>query len=64
MSGPKSLDEVDPELPKAYEKLGIPAEEQAILAVCNSSRKRERTALDEDGNPARRAKIAVDAVFD
>src|SRR6188472_3057911 len=31
-SGPKSLDEVDPELLKVYEKLGIPLKEQEILA--------------------------------
>ncbi|MCP5327004.1 MAG: Fe-S cluster assembly protein SufB [Oceanospirillaceae bacterium] len=31
-SKPKSLDEVDPELLKTYEKLGIPLHEQAILA--------------------------------
>ena len=30
--GPKSLDEVDPELLKTYEKLGIPLKEQAVLA--------------------------------
>ena len=30
--GPKSLDEVDPELLKTYEKLGIPLAEQALLA--------------------------------
>lgn len=30
--GPKSLDEVDPELLRTYEKLGIPLLEQAILA--------------------------------
>ena len=30
--GPKSLDEVDPELIKTYNKLGIPLEEQEILA--------------------------------
>lgn len=29
---PKSLDEVDPELLRTYEKLGIPLQEQAILA--------------------------------
>ena len=29
---PKSLDEVDPELLKTYEKLGIPLHEQAVLA--------------------------------
>ncbi|UCF36682.1 MAG: Fe-S cluster assembly protein SufB [Acidobacteriota bacterium] len=30
--GPKSLDEVDPELLETYQKLGIPLEEQEILA--------------------------------
>jgi Fe-S cluster assembly protein SufB len=30
--GPQSLEEVDPELLKTYEKLGIPLEERAILA--------------------------------
>jgi len=30
--GPKSLDEVDPELLKTYEKLGIPLHEQEVLA--------------------------------
>src|SRR3546814_9320984 len=30
--GPKSLDEVDPELLKTYEKLGIPLKEQECLA--------------------------------
>ena len=30
--GPKSLDEVDPELLETYEKLGIPLKEQAVLA--------------------------------
>ncbi|QPC44761.1 Fe-S cluster assembly protein SufB [Kaustia mangrovi] len=31
-SGPKSLDEVDPELLATYEKLGIPLKEQEVLA--------------------------------
>lgn len=31
-SGPKSLDEVDPELLKTYEKLGIPLREQEVLS--------------------------------
>ena len=30
--GPRSLDEVDPELLRTYEKLGIPLRERAILA--------------------------------
>jgi len=32
MSGPRTLDEVDPELLKTYEKLGIPLAEQEVLA--------------------------------
>src|SRR5581483_10203248 len=30
--GPKSLDEIDPEILRTYEKLGIPLREQEILA--------------------------------
>ena len=37
-SGPKSLDEVDPELLRAYEKLGIPLREQAVLAGVEGAR--------------------------
>jgi Fe-S cluster assembly protein SufB len=48
--GPKSLDEVDPELLKTYEKLGIPLKEQAILAGVEGA----------GDSPS----IAVDAVFD
>ena len=48
---PKSLDEVDPELLRTYEKLGIPLKEQAILAGVEGA---------EDAN----RKVAVDAVFD
>jgi Fe-S cluster assembly protein SufB len=47
----RSLDEVDPEILKTYEKLGIPLREQEILAGV------ER----EDGT---RSRVAVDAVFD
>src|ERR1700742_4801720 len=36
--GPRSLDEVDPELLRTYERLGIPLKEQAILAGVNGSR--------------------------
>ncbi|MEO4040454.1 Fe-S cluster assembly protein SufB [Hoeflea sp. CAU 1731] len=38
MAGPKTLDEVDPELLKTYEKLGIPLREQEILAGVQESR--------------------------
>ncbi|MGH7044295.1 MAG: SufD family Fe-S cluster assembly protein, partial [Acetobacteraceae bacterium] len=52
-AGPKSLDEVDPELLATYEKLGIPLKERAILAGVESA------AGGEGG-----ANVAVDAVFD
>jgi Fe-S cluster assembly protein SufB len=36
--GPKSLDEVDPELLRTYERLGIPLKEQALLAGVQGAR--------------------------
>jgi len=39
---PKSLDEVDPELLKTYEKLGIPLKEQEILAGVRRPPEEER----------------------
>jgi len=48
-AGPKSLADVDPELLKTYEKLGISLYEQEILAGVE---------------PSNRTKVAVDAVFD
>ena len=54
--GPRSLDEVDPELLKTYEKLGIPLKEQAILAGVQGAG--EPTGTPFSGN------VAVDAVFD
>jgi Fe-S cluster assembly protein SufB len=36
--GPKSLDEVDPELLKTFEKLGIPLKERAVLAGVEGAR--------------------------
>jgi Fe-S cluster assembly protein SufB len=49
--GPKSLDEVDPELLRTYERLGIPLSEQKLLAGVDGARR-------EGG------RVAVDAVFD
>lgn len=46
--GPKSLDEVDPELLRMYERLGVPLQEQEILAGVKSDKPR----------------VAVDAVLD
>lgn len=37
--GPKNLDEVDPEILRIYEKLGIPLEEQKVLAGVEGARK-------------------------
>ncbi|MCX8666629.1 Fe-S cluster assembly protein SufB [Acetobacteraceae bacterium B3987] len=48
--GPKSLDEVDPELLKTYEKLGIPLHEQEMLAGVEGA--------------GQKTPVAVDAVFD
>ena len=48
---PKSLDEVDPEILRTYEKLGIPLREQEMLAGV------ERPEGE-------RPRVAVDAVFD
>ena len=48
---PKSLDEVDPELLRTYEKLGIPLHERAKLAGVEE---------DQSATP----QVAVDAVFD
>src|SRR5271167_4830765 len=49
-AGPKSLDEVDPEILKTYEKLGIPLHEREILAGVE--------------RPEGSSRVAVDAVFD
>ena len=54
--GPKSLDEVDPELLKTYAKLGIPLKEQAILAGVQGA--------GDSPSDSGRMPIAVDAVFD
>ncbi|QDZ00804.1 Fe-S cluster assembly protein SufB [Nitratireductor mangrovi] len=62
-AGPKSLDEVDPELLRTYEKLGIPLKEQEILAgVRKQGEPSELDAVNGNGNGARQ--VAVDAVFD
>ncbi|PHP68063.1 Fe-S cluster assembly protein SufB [Zhengella mangrovi] len=62
-SGPKSLDEVDPELLATYEKLGIPLKEQEILAGVRKPG--EKSELDEIGdNVYSSGRVAVDAVFD
>src|SRR5829696_3466429 len=58
--GPKSLDEIDPEILETYRKLGIPLREQeALLGV-----QRPNGHDGEDGAPASERRVAVDAVFD
>src|SRR4029077_7488078 len=57
--GPKSLDEIDPEILKTYEKLGIPLRErEALLGI-------EKPAGEgEEGSGSGYGRVAVDAVFD
>src|SRR4030081_3242006 len=59
--GPKSLDEIDPEILATYEKLGIPLRErEALLGI-------QRPAGDGDEgaeNGSGYGRVAVDAVFD
>jgi len=59
-----SLDEVDPEILKTYEKLGIPLKEQEILAGVR--KQGEPSKLDDEvtGGEFRSGRVAVDAVFD
>ncbi|MFN3659388.1 MAG: Fe-S cluster assembly protein SufB [Pseudolabrys sp.] len=61
---PKSLDEVDPEILRTYEKLGIPLKEQEILAGVR--KQGEPSQLDDDEMTVgeARGRVAVDAVFD
>ena len=54
---PRSLDEVDPELLRTYEKLGIPLHEQEALAGVQKN-----SAANESANSSNQ--IAVDVVFD
>ena len=60
--GPKSLDEVDPELLRTYEKLGIPLKEQEILAGVR--KQGEPSQLDDALGDYGSGRVAVDAVFD
>jgi Fe-S cluster assembly protein SufB len=62
-SGPKSLDEVDPEILKTYAKLGIPLKEQELLAGVRKVG--EPSPSDgADGYASMAGKVAIDAVFD
>jgi Fe-S cluster assembly protein SufB len=60
--GPKSLDEVDPEILRTYEKLGMPLREQKILAGVVEDKPEDGDGEARPVNGNRR--VAVDAVFD
>jgi len=62
MSGPDSLDEIDPEILATYEKLGIPLKEQEILAGVRSRGDPDSAAAA--GVEFASGKVAVDAIFD
>jgi Fe-S cluster assembly protein SufB len=63
--GPKSLDEIDPEILRTYEKLGIPLREQEILLGVQNP---QAAGEDADGSEPQAGsgygRVAVDAVFD
>src|SRR6202045_3411632 len=60
---PQSLDEIDPEILRTYEKLGIPLRErEALLGIQKTDGNGGEEAEGEGGNGYR--KVAVDAVFD
>src|ERR1700758_1408603 len=67
--GPKSLDEIDPEILRTYEKLGIPLREREILlgiqnptpSPAQAGEDQEAATGAEGGSYGR---VAVDAVFD
>ncbi len=59
-----SLDEVDPEILKTYEKLGIPLKEQEILAGVRKQGEPSKLDDNEMTGGEARGRVAVDAVFD
>ncbi len=63
-TGPKSLAEVDPELLRTYEKLGIPLKEQEILAGVRKAGEPSPSDGEALDNVYKSGRVAVDAVFD
>src|SRR5512146_1353602 len=63
-TAPKSLADVDPEILKTYEKLGIPLKEQEILAGVRKQGEPSKLDSDAIGGEFRSGGVAVDAVFD
>jgi Fe-S cluster assembly protein SufB len=62
--GPKSLDEIDPEILRTYEKLGIPLREQEILLGVQNPRAADGDEAAENEGGSGYGRVAVDAVFD
>ncbi|WP_048648805.1 Fe-S cluster assembly protein SufB [Nitratireductor soli] len=63
-AGPTSLEEVDPELLRTYEKLGIPLREQEILAGVRKQGEPGEIDGEPSDNVYASGRVAVDAVFD
>jgi len=61
---PQSLDEVDPELLRTYEKLGIPLHEQKALAGVAGAGTPAESEAESTGGGGAYSNVAVDAVFD
>src|SRR4029453_383594 len=61
---PKSLADVDPEILRTYEKLGIPLKEQEILAGVRKQGEPSALYDETTGGDFRSGRVAVDAVFD
>jgi Fe-S cluster assembly protein SufB len=61
---PASLDEIDPEILKTYEKLGIPLREREALLGIKKPADGDGEANGGDGGGGGYGKVAVDAVFD
>ena len=61
-SGPTSLADVDPELLRTYERLGIPLKEQELLSGVR--RQDDKSTLDGEVGVYGSGNVAVDAVFD
>src|SRR5215831_13178829 len=62
--GPKSLDEIDPEILKTYEKLGIPLREVAALLGIQKPQSDGDGETEGEGGGNGYGRVAVDAVFD
>src|SRR6185312_13832508 len=62
--GPKSLDEIDPEILETYRKLGIPLREQKILAGVVEDKGDDEADDEKPAAGNGYGRVAVDAVFD